>query len=92
MNDLDNLREPKSIAAIDAGGQSISFTMPSEPLTCSLLRVLAASKPAGNFLELGSGTGLSTAWILDGMDADARLTTKNLCCKFFGNIWDLIPD
>jgi predicted O-methyltransferase YrrM len=75
MNDLDNLREPASIAAIDAGGQSIGFTMPSEPLTCSLLRVLAASKPAGNFLELGSGTGLSTAWILDGMDADSRLTT-----------------
>ena len=75
MNDLNNLGEPKSIAAINADGKSIGFTMPSEPLTCSLLRVLAASKPAGNFLELGSGTGLSTAWILDGMDADSRLTT-----------------
>ncbi len=75
MNDLENLCEPKSIAAIDADGKLIGFTMPSEPLTCSLLRVLAASKPAGNFLELGSGTGLSTAWILDGMDADSRLTT-----------------
>jgi predicted O-methyltransferase YrrM len=75
MNDLNNLREPKSIAAIDAEGKSIGFAMPSEPLTCSLLRVLAASKPAGNFLELGSGTGLSTAWILDGMDANSRLTT-----------------
>ncbi len=75
MNDLNNLCEPPSIAAIDADGKSIGFTMPSEPLTCSLLRVLAASKPAGKFLELGSGTGLSTAWILDGMDADSRLTT-----------------
>jgi predicted O-methyltransferase YrrM len=75
MNDLNNLREPKSIAAIDADGKSINFTMPSEPLTCVLLRVLAASKPGGNFLELGSGTGLSTAWILDGMDANSRLTT-----------------
>jgi predicted O-methyltransferase YrrM len=75
MNDFDNLHEPKSIAAIDAAGKLIGFTMPSEPLACSLLRVLAASKPGGDFLELGSGTGLSTAWILDGMDADSRLIT-----------------
>jgi predicted O-methyltransferase YrrM len=49
--------------------------MPSDPLTCTLLRSLAASKPGGQFLELGSGTGLSTAWLLDGMDARAKLTT-----------------
>ena len=47
--------------------------MPSDPLTCTLLRTLAASKPGGQFLELGSGTGLSTAWLLDGMDARATL-------------------
>jgi predicted O-methyltransferase YrrM len=75
MNDLNNLHEPKLIAAIDSDSKLIGFTMPSEPLTCSLLRLLASSKPGGNFLELGSGTGLSTAWILDGMDANARLTT-----------------
>jgi predicted O-methyltransferase YrrM len=75
MNDQNNLREPKSITAINVDGKSIGFAMPSEPLTCVLLRVLAASKPGGNFLELGSGTGLSTAWILDGMDATSRLTT-----------------
>ena len=49
------------------------FTMASDVLTCSLLRTLAASKPGGSFLELGTGTGLSTSWILDGMDATARL-------------------
>ena len=49
--------------------------MASDPLTCTLLRGLAASKPGGNFLELGSGTGLSCAWLLDGMDATATLTT-----------------
>ena len=49
--------------------------MASEPLTCSLLRTLAASKPNGRFLELGSGTGLSTAWLLDGMDSNSHLTT-----------------
>ncbi|WP_046369897.1 O-methyltransferase [Flavihumibacter petaseus] len=51
------------------------FTMASDPLTCSLLRTLAASKPAGRFLELGTGTGLSTAWILDGMDQQSTLVS-----------------
>jgi predicted O-methyltransferase YrrM len=49
------------------------FTMASEVLTCSFLRTIAAAKPAGKFLELGTGTGLSTAWILNGMDADSTL-------------------
>ena len=49
------------------------FTMASDMLTCSLLKTLAASKPGGKFLELGTGTGLSTAWILDGMDTTSTL-------------------
>ncbi|HSB92424.1 MAG TPA: class I SAM-dependent methyltransferase [Flavitalea sp.] len=51
------------------------FTMASNPLTGSLLRSLAASKPGGKLLELGTGTGLSTSWILDGMDDAAVLTS-----------------
>lgn len=66
---------PSSIPALWADTQAEGFTMPSDPLTCTLLRTLAASKPGGQFLELGSGTGLSTAWLLDGMDARATLTT-----------------
>ena len=38
-----------------------------------LLKVLAASKRGGNFLELGTGTGIATAWLLDGMDKDSKL-------------------
>lgn len=49
--------------------------MASDVLTCSLLRTLAATKPAGKFLELGTGTGLSTAWILDGMNDKSSLVT-----------------
>jgi predicted O-methyltransferase YrrM len=75
MNDLHNINEPKSIPAIWADTRAAGFTMASEPLTCSLLRTLAASKPSARFLELGSGTGLSTAWLLDGMDSESHLTT-----------------
>jgi predicted O-methyltransferase YrrM len=58
------------------------FTMASDILTCSLLKTLAASKPTGKFLELGTGTGLSTAWILDGMDGTSTLTSVDNDKKF----------
>lgn len=63
------INSPEVIQALWAETQAADFTMPSEPQTCSLLRTLAAIKTGGRFLELGSGTGLSTAWLLDGMDA-----------------------
>lgn len=49
-------------------------------LSCSretgmLLRVLAASKPGGRILELGTGVGVGAAWLLDGMDSAARLVS-----------------
>jgi predicted O-methyltransferase YrrM len=75
MNDLAGLREPASLAAIAEGTERLNFPMASEPLTGALLRTLAAAKPAGRILELGSGTGLSTAWVLDGMDKDSELLT-----------------
>lgn len=75
MNDLHNLNEPQSIPAIWADTRAAGFAMASEPLTCSLIRTLAASKPSARFLELGSGTGLSTAWLLDGMDPVSHLIT-----------------
>ncbi|MDX2029250.1 MAG: class I SAM-dependent methyltransferase [Blastocatellia bacterium] len=75
LNDEMNLNEPASVAAIRAETVAAGFTMASEPLAGSLLRTLAASRPGARILELGSGTGLATAWLLDGMDATARLTT-----------------
>lgn len=58
--------------------------MASDVLTCSLLKTLAASKPGGKFLELGTGTGLSTSWILDGMNADSTLTSVDNDEQFLG--------
>lgn len=68
----DNLFPP-ALAAILADTKALGFDMASEPKTGALLRVLAASKPAGTLLELGTGTGLSAAWLLDGMDAKSTL-------------------
>lgn len=75
MEDFLNLQEPELVAAIAAETKAMGFTMASEPRTCSLLRTLAAAKPSSRILELGSGTGLATAWLLDGMDANSTLVT-----------------
>lgn len=66
---------PPNYVAIDEATRQSGFTMASDPKTCSLLKTLAATKPGGNLLELGTGTGLSTAWILAGMDHAAVLTS-----------------
>jgi len=66
---------PEGYSKIDEATNASGFTMASDVLTCSLLRTLAASKPKSKFLELGTGTGLSTSWILDGMDKDSTLVS-----------------
>ena len=53
----------------------MNFTMDSDLHTGSLLKTLAASKPSGRFLELGTGTGLATAWILSGLDVNSSMIT-----------------
>jgi predicted O-methyltransferase YrrM len=73
MNEIINQPHPAVYSAIDAATKASGFTMASDPLTCSLLRTLAASKPSARFLELGTGSGLSTSWILDGMDDQSSL-------------------
>ena len=75
MNETINQPLPEAYQAIAEETQRLGFTMPSDVQTCTLLRTLAASKPAGRFLELGTGSGLATAWILDGMDDESTLVS-----------------
>lgn len=66
---------PAAYLSIDEATKASGFTMASDIFTCSLLKTLAAAKPSSKFLELGTGTGLSTAWILDGMDSHSTLVS-----------------
>ena len=75
MDDLKIPRVPTELPAIEAETLKIGFKMAGERTVGSLLRTLARSKGKGQFLELGTGTGLSTAWILDGMSPDSTLIT-----------------
>jgi predicted O-methyltransferase YrrM len=78
MDDHAVKRAPPILDQIAADTVAAGFTMASEPKTGALLSVLAASKPGGRLLELGTGTGIGTAWMLSGMDASARLDTVDV--------------
>jgi predicted O-methyltransferase YrrM len=66
---------PKGYAEILTASQEMGFAMPSDLQTGALLQTLAGSKPGGNILEIGTGTGLATAWLLAGMDTDSVLVS-----------------
>jgi predicted O-methyltransferase YrrM len=74
MNDQD-VQLPAGYALIAAESKSLGFSMCSDLQTGSLLRTLVSSKPAGRFLEIGTGTGLSLAFMVDGMDKNAMVTS-----------------
>ena len=78
MNELDHITPPRCLEQIAAQTRALGFGMASEPLTGALLKTLAASKPQSQFLELGTGTGLATAWLLDGMDESSKLTSVDI--------------
>lgn len=74
MNDL-NIRLPKYYQEIKLASDAIGFGMLSDLQTGSLLRTLISSKPCGRFLELGTGTGLSLTWMVEGMDKSSKIVS-----------------
>ena len=57
MTEEINQNYPKTYQQINSATKASGFDMASDVLTCSLLKTLAATKPSGKFLELGTGTG-----------------------------------
>jgi predicted O-methyltransferase YrrM len=75
MNDVEMNRAPAACDAILSETNALGFDMISESKVGAFLAALAASKPGGRFLELGTGTGHGTAWLLFGMDSGSSLDT-----------------
>lgn len=73
MNEQEHIKYPTVLEKIKLDSEALGFHMACNSLTGSFLRTLAATKPTGIFLELGTGTGISTAWLLDGMDQNSQL-------------------
>lgn len=77
MNDRP-LTRPDQLAVVEEAADRLGFHMSCEDRTGSLLATLAASKPGGRFLEIGTGVGAGVAWMLSGMDVGAHLTTIDI--------------
>jgi predicted O-methyltransferase YrrM len=73
MNDQEIKDIPKAFVELSAKCKEVGFDQPSDRYIGSLLKTLAATKPAGNFLELGTGIGLSLSWLAEGMDEKSTL-------------------
>ena len=92
MNDLLFADVPEVYEKIRSATDELKFNMASDLQTGSLLKTLVASKPWGRFLELGTGTGLATSWIVSGMDENSSLISidnnKSLMDVAEGHIQD----
>lgn len=91
MDQANILDTPNVYAALLSKSDEIGFTMPSDMYIGTFLKTLVASKPAGRFLELGTGMGLSLAWMLEGMDSASKLISVDndmdliqIATSFFG--------
>ena len=91
MEDIITSGIPQSYCQILNKSKEIGFTMPSDLYTGSFLRTLVASKPSGNFLELGTGLGLSLSWMIEGMDDTSKVVSVDnepkliqIANEFFG--------
>ncbi|MFF1409738.1 O-methyltransferase [Streptomyces sp. NPDC058289] len=77
MDDTPN-QLPSALPALRTEAADAGFTLSSEDRTGSFLAALAAGRPGGRILELGTGVGEGAAWLLSGMDPASRLTTVEL--------------
>lgn len=75
MNDSNILDVPKVYQELENKCKEIGFNMPSDIYIGTLLKSLITSKQAATILELGTGIGLSLAWMIDGLDAASKLIT-----------------
>lgn len=73
--DTSIITYPNNYQNILNATNSIDFEQVSDPLLGSLLTSLSTTKLNGTFLELGTGSGLSTSWILKGMCNNSSLVT-----------------
>ncbi len=64
---------PEAYTDILKETRALGFEQLSDVKICSLVATLCRSKPNGRFLELGTGTGLSTSWMLEGMCTQSSL-------------------
>lgn len=69
---------PPHLEDIEAATTTLGFSTASTRETGALLRALARENRVVNVLELGTGTGMATCWMLDGLGDDGHLVTVDI--------------
>ena len=69
------LPPPAAAAEAHRAGVDLGFSMCCSPATAELLAFLAAAAGPSRILELGTGVGYGTAWLVSGLSPGATLTT-----------------
>jgi predicted O-methyltransferase YrrM len=76
MIDEDQFQPPpRQLASIMADTRKLGFMNWCWPQVGALLRLMASLKAGG---EIGTGTGVGTCWLMDGMDTTSRLMTVDI--------------
>ena len=75
MSSMPSPTHPPGFAEIVRQSTEIGFPMASGAQSGAFLAVLAATKPGGSFLEIGTGAGHATSWLLQGMDSASSLVS-----------------
>src|SRR5437867_2850910 len=75
MKDEVFMDVPVQYKSIREATDRLSFNMSSDLYTGSLLKTIVASRKSARILELGTGGGLATSWILQGMDQESKLVS-----------------
>jgi predicted O-methyltransferase YrrM len=85
---------PHRVCTAMERAEAAGFTMSCDPRVGRLLSVLAAALPRdGRILELGTGTGVGLAWIVDGLGARADVEVvsvelaRDIAALAAGNEW-----
>lgn len=73
-----SIMQPAILSTLLAEAAKHGFDESCALETGALLRTLAATKPGGRLLNLGTGFGVSCAWLLDGMSDHAELWTVDI--------------
>ncbi len=69
------MKDPPKLQLLKQEAARQNFALSCDDTTGAFLRALAATRPLGTVLELGTGIGVSTAWLLDGLASGTRLVS-----------------
>ncbi|WP_054958561.1 O-methyltransferase [Paenibacillus dakarensis] len=92
MDEHKNIRKPLLSEQVRLLAEEKGFTMSCDDLTGNMLRTLVSAKPGSRILELGTGAGYSTTWILDGMDGSSSLISVESEADFANIAIEIIKD